>query len=76
MDLNLDKEIDLFGGSYDDDAIVKMILNQNTPEKAMFKLNQEIDKYNFHLNQFGYTPDDLQRMKRMRRAYNTIQNQL
>ena len=76
MDLNLDKEIDLFGGSYDDDAIVKMILTENTPQKAMFKLNQEIDKYNFYLNQFGYTPNDLQRMKRMRRAYNTIQHEL
>jgi hypothetical protein len=67
-----EKEIDLFSGQYEVDTIVKMILEQNSRTQAVVKLNVEINRFNEHMNIFGYSPDDLRRMKRMRSVLNKI----
>jgi len=67
-----EKEIDLFNGQYQEDTIVKMILEQNSRTQAVVKLNVEINRFNEHMNIFGYSPDDLRRMKRMRSVLNKI----
>ena len=67
-----EKEIDLFSGQYEEDTIVKMILAQNSRTQAVVKMNAEINRFNQHMNIFGYSPDDLRRMKRMRSVLNKI----
>lgn len=67
-----EKEIDLFSGQYEENTIVKMILEQNSRTQAVVKLNVEINRFNEHMNIFGYSPDDLRRMKRMRSVLNKI----
>jgi alpha-mannosidase len=67
-----EKEIDLFGGQYEEDTIVKMILEENSRSEAVIKMNAEINRFNQHMNIFGYSPDDLRRMKRMRSVLKNI----
>jgi hypothetical protein len=67
-----EKEIDLFSGQYEEDTIVKMILEENSRSEAVIKMNAEINRFNQHMNIFGYSPDDLRRMKRMRSVLNNI----
>jgi alpha-mannosidase len=67
-----EKEIDLFGGHYEEDTIVKMILEENSRSEAVIKMNAEINRFNQHMNIFGYSPDDLRRMKRMRSVLKNI----
>ena len=67
-----EKEIDLFSGQYEVDTIVKMILEENSRSEAVIKMNAEINRFNQHMNIFGYSPDDLRRMKRMRSVLNKI----
>ena len=67
-----EKEIDLFSGQYEVDTIVKIILAENSRTQAVVKMNAEISRFNEHMNIFGYSPDDLRRMKRMRSVLNKI----
>lgn len=67
-----EKEIDLFSGQYEEDTIVKMILEENSRTQAVVKMNAEINRFNQYMNIFGYSPDDLRRMKRMRSVLNKI----
>jgi alpha-mannosidase len=67
-----EKEIDLFSGQYEEDTIVKMILEENSRSEAVIKMNKEINRFNQHMNIFGYSPDDLRRMKRMRSVLKNI----
>jgi|DEB0MinimDraft_3_1074331.scaffolds.fasta_scaffold19882_3 hypothetical protein len=67
-----EKEIDLFSGQYEEDTIVKMILEENSRSEAVIKMNAEINRFNQHMNIFGYSPDDLRRMKRMRSVLKNI----
>ena len=67
-----EKEIDLFNGQYQEYTIVKMVLEQNSRTQAVVKMNAEINRFNQHMNIFGYSPDDLRRMKRMRSVLNKI----
>jgi hypothetical protein len=67
-----EKEIDLFSGQYEEDTIVKMILEENSRSEAVIKMNVEINRFNQHMNIFGYSPDDLRRMKRMRSVLKNI----
>ena len=67
-----EKEIDLFSGQYEEDTIVKMILEENSRSEAVIKMNAEINRFNQHMNIFGYSPDDLRRMKRMRSVLKKI----
>jgi len=67
-----EKEIDLFSGQYEENTIVKMILEQNSRSEAVIKMNAEINRFNQHMNIFGYSPDDLRRMKRMRSVLKNI----
>ena len=67
-----EKEIDLFSGQYEEDTIVKMILEENSRSEAVIKMNGEINRFNQHMNIFGYSPDDLRRMKRMRSVLKNI----
>jgi hypothetical protein len=67
-----EKEIDLFSVQYEEDTIVKMILEENSRSEAVIKMNAEINRFNQHMNIFGYSPDDLRRMKRMRSVLKKI----
>ena len=67
-----EKEIDLFSGQYEEDTIVKIILAENSRTQAVIKMNAEINRFNQHMNIFGYSPDDLRRMKRMRSVLKKI----
>jgi hypothetical protein len=67
-----EKEIDLFSSQYEEDTIVKMILEENSRSEAVIKMNAEINRFNQHMNIFGYSPDDLRRMKRMRSVLKKI----
>lgn len=74
MQHNTEITIDIFDEKFTDEQITMQILKQNDKCNALLKINREIERFNFALNQNGYTPNDLKRMKLMRRIYNFIEN--